>query len=398
MGNSTTRRQVLSGIGGAVLAPVWPARAASAPSTPVAVAKCQSYGSELLPTLERMFDQIGGLAGIVKGKTVAIKLNLNALPTQRLGYVPQGESFWPHPNVIGATLHLMAIAGARRIRLLESTQSSDSDPLEEHLWQANWEIDDLLSAHPNVEFGNSNTRGGARHYVRFKVPGGGVMYPAYDLSQCYQDCDVFVSIAKLKDHPTTGVTLGMKNLFGITPRPVYKDRMQTLHIGKKSPQFGAPGEKDPTSPRHDGYRIPRILSEISLIRPTHLSILDGITGLSGAQKPGTLGTAQVKPGVLLVGTNIVNVDSVALGVMNYDPMADRGATPFWTCDNFLRVAEEAGLGTRDPRRIEIIGASVADAMFDFRTRREAVEALRKRQGAKEVSRARKRVVGGDMPS
>jgi len=33
----------------------------------------------------------------------------------------------------------------------------------------------------------------------------------------YADTDVFVSLAKLKHHETTGVTLTMKNMFGITP-------------------------------------------------------------------------------------------------------------------------------------------------------------------------------------
>ena len=36
-----------------------------------------------------------------------------------------------------------------------------------------------------------------------------------------------------------------------------------------------------------------------------------------------------------------------MGVMGFDPMADRGTPPFETCDNTLRLAEDAGLGTRD---------------------------------------------------
>ena len=63
-------------------------RAAAAPSAPVAVARCKTYAAqELLTTLNRMFDQLGGLGRIVKGKTVAIKINLTGSPRQRLKYL-----------------------------------------------------------------------------------------------------------------------------------------------------------------------------------------------------------------------------------------------------------------------------------------------------------------------
>jgi hypothetical protein len=52
--------------------------------------------------------------------------------------------------------------------------------------------------------------------------------------------------------------------------------------------------------------------------------------------------------------------------MGFDPMADRGTAPFETCDNTLRLAEELGVGTRDLKRIEVIGARVGDVVFDYR--------------------------------
>jgi len=33
------------------------------------------------------------------------------------------------------------------------------------------------------------------------------MFRAFDLNHSYEECDVFVSIAKLKEHSTTGITL-----------------------------------------------------------------------------------------------------------------------------------------------------------------------------------------------
>jgi uncharacterized protein (DUF362 family) len=86
----------------------------------VAVGTCNEYGPEVVGALGNMFDQLGGLEGLVRGKTVAIKLNLTGVATDRLGYLPPGITYWVHPQVIGATVHLLAKAGAYRIRLLES--------------------------------------------------------------------------------------------------------------------------------------------------------------------------------------------------------------------------------------------------------------------------------------
>ncbi len=70
--------------------------------------------------------------------------------------------------------------------------------------------------------------------------------------------------------------------------------------------------------------------------------------------------------MLVAGLNPVTTDSVAMAVMGFDPMADRGTPPFEDCDSFLRFAGELGLGTRDLQGIEVLGASIDEARFDFR--------------------------------
>ena len=62
-------------------------------------------------------------------------MNLTGTPTDRLGYLPNGLTHWTNPSVIGATLHLMGKAGARRIRILESPWKS-AEPIEEYMLQA----------------------------------------------------------------------------------------------------------------------------------------------------------------------------------------------------------------------------------------------------------------------
>ena len=159
--HSMTRRTWIAGAGalaGGSL--VFPKRmcGAEAPAAAVTVASCRSYGPELVPAMEKMFDQLGGLGRIVKGKTVAIKVNLTGTPTDRLGHLANGLTHWTHPSVLGAAVHLMGQAGARRIRILESPWKS-AEPIEEYMLQAGWEPRDFLNAAPLVEFENTNYLG-----------------------------------------------------------------------------------------------------------------------------------------------------------------------------------------------------------------------------------------------
>jgi len=328
-------------------------------------------------TLDRMFDRLGGLGRLVAGRTVAIKLNLTGAPTIRLGHRPAGLAHWVHPDVIGAVVHLVDRAGARRIRLLESGFAT-AIPLEEYLYAAGWDPRQLAGAGRRVELENTNGLGRAREYARFDVPGGGMLFPSYLLSASYRDCDTFVSLAKLKDHVTTGVTLSMKNCFGNLPTTVYGDhvpedrpdalprsgRGRVFHQGGRQPSLPAARELDPASPRHEGYRLPRVVVDVCAARPVDLAIVDGIDSMGGAEGPWA-GGEPCHPGVLVAGTNCVNTDAVATAVMGYDPTARAGDTPFVGCDSFLELGERAGLGSRDLGRIEVAGTEVREARFDF---------------------------------
>ena len=54
--------------------------AKTTPTAPVAVAKCATYGPEVGTTLATLFDQLGGIDKLVRGKTVAIKINVTGSP------------------------------------------------------------------------------------------------------------------------------------------------------------------------------------------------------------------------------------------------------------------------------------------------------------------------------
>ena len=89
MHKNCSRREWLlrtaAAVPGAWLAASPLSRPAAARALPVAVAKCKTYDpSELVPTLSRMFDQLGGLGRLVNGKTVGIKINLTEIPPTAL--------------------------------------------------------------------------------------------------------------------------------------------------------------------------------------------------------------------------------------------------------------------------------------------------------------------------
>lgn len=371
-----TRRDILAG---AATAALMQQRAMGAPIAPVAIQRCRTYGAGLEPTMRRLFDGIGGLGRLVNGKTVAIKVNLTGRPSQRLGHAPAELAHWTHPRVIGMTMHLMNEAGAKRIRILESPWST-TDPLEEYMMEANWDPSVLVGAAKKVEFENTNYLGNGKNYVRFKVPNGGHMFPAYDLNHSYADCDVFVSIAKMKEHATAGVTLSMKNCFGITPCTIYGDgagekepglapvggRGSVIHAGSRKPSLSAPQELHPDSPRDGGYRVPRVVADLNAARPIDLAIIEGVESMAGGEGPWIRGTRRCSPGVIIAGTNAVCTDAVATAVLGFDPMAMRGAPPFETCDNTLALAEQLGVGSRDLSKIEVAGAQIADVRYNIR--------------------------------
>ena len=349
-----------------------------APTAPVSIAKI-TYQDDLTPIIGKMFDQIGGIGRLVKNKTVTIKLNLTGAPSIRFQGRALGVTHYSHPKTVMSMVQLLDRAGARRIRLVESAWGT-AGPLEEYLMDSGWNIRQLKSLSSNLVFENTNAIGSFKKYSRFPVPnGGGYIFPGFDLNGAFHDTDVFMSMAKLKNHATCGVTLSMKNCFGNTPASIYGDdaglkepnesptkgRGEVCHFGKRQPSACSPSEIDAKTSRSAEFRMPRIVAELNAARPVDIAFIDGIETVTGGEGPWINGLNHVKPGVLLLGTNAVTTDAVATAVMGYDPQASRGTAPFEHCDNHLKLAESLGVGTCDLKRIEVVGASIADVRFQF---------------------------------
>lgn len=140
--------------------------------------------------------------------------------------------------------------------------------------------------------------------------------------------DLIVSLAKMKTHHWAGATLSMKNLFGLVPGAIYGWPKNKLHyIG-----------------------IPRSVVELSRHFRNTYAIVDGVIGMEGN---GPIQGTPKPAGVLVMGHDLVAVDSTCCRIMGIDPEKVE----------YLRMA--ADLGHVHPARIEQRGETIASVQTNF---------------------------------
>jgi uncharacterized protein (DUF362 family) len=128
------------------------------------------------------------------------------------------------------------------------------------------------------------------------------------------DADLFVSLPKLKTHHWAGVTLSMKNLFGIVPGAIYGWPKNVLH------QVGIPGS---------------IVDINAALTVPRLAIVDGIVGMEGN---GPIQGAARGAGVILIGDDFPAVDATGARLMGIDP--ERVDQLRWAGGFLGNIAEE----------------------------------------------------------
>lgn len=201
------------------------------------------------------------------------------------------------------------------------------------------------------------------------------MFSSLDVNHSYHDTDVMISLAKLKRHVTAGITLSMKNLFGMAPYALYgsgagnENATQTLQpLHSPNDRIKLPGLKA-DAPWRDPYsRVPHVVVDACAARPIDLAIIDGITAMTSGEGPWAARAPAVKfttPGLLIVGRNPVATDTVGTAVMGDDPRTARMTHPFDRGDNFLLLAEQAGLGSADLAQIDVRGLSLDQARYPY---------------------------------
>jgi len=103
-----------------------------------------------------------------------------------------------------------------------------------------------------------------------------------------------VSMAKMKTHHWVGVTLSMKNLFGVLPGDYYGWPKNVLHVAG----------------------IPGCITDIAATVRPHFAIVDGIVGMEG---DGPIMGEPVNAGVLVMGRNLPAVDATCARIMAINP-------------------------------------------------------------------------------
>ncbi|MBI4605913.1 MAG: DUF362 domain-containing protein [Planctomycetes bacterium] len=354
-------------------------RSAKAPAAPVAIARAADFDvKKLAEVLSSLFDKVGGIEKLVRGKTVTVKLNTTGNGRQRLRGRPAERTYQTHPNMVEALCGILHRSGAKRVHLVESLYEQKTP--EEVYASQGWNVQRILEASGHtVTFEDTRNLGRFKDYVKLAVPWGGYVFPAYHLNRRYAETDVLVSVAKLKNHVTAGVTGAVKNLFGIAPTALYgndapnerttENRGSILHDGSRAVPGGVTKERYmgwDQFPRGAGsyYRVPRVTADLLGVRPVDLAIVEGIETCVGGEGPWCPNVRPIAPGVVLAGRNAVTVDAIATAVMGYDPLAGVAQKP-WYGDNHLALLARAGVGTNDPARIEVAGLSLKEALHEF---------------------------------
>ncbi len=342
------------------------------PASPVGIARCRRYEfNSIKAVLSSLFDQIGGVQALVRGKTVSAKVNLTGGWNATTLTLSPTYTVYTHPMVVLAACSLFQDYGARRIVICESLYTNE----ETRLGYSNFGYDVTLfeSTLSNLAWEDTHNRGTGSDYRLLRVAGTPYLYSSFQFNHRYVDTDVMVSIPKMKNHQIAGITLGMKNMFGSTPSALYsseKDDEQTtsarvavLHEGGLS---AAGGELLPIPSKDPGFRVPRAVVDVVRARPIDLVIVDGIVTMSGGEGPWhntRLGIAV--PNLIIAGRNCVCTDAVTAAVMGYDPEAAGGAKPFYNGANHLRLAAESRVGTNRLGEIEVVGLDIKTARYAF---------------------------------
>ena len=339
--STTSSSQAAAPIPTATPAPVYRAQ--------VAIGRVRSYDPQALRAeLERMLESLGGLGDLVRpGAKVGIKPNLTGETWWDAGLpVPATELFATHPSLVQALAELLLDAGAGKVTVMEGL----GDPLIFSRWgyvemakPVGLDLVDLCCPAPYLQF------------IPFPVGPKYNIYDSFYLNGLLKELDVFISVGKMKCHATTGVTLSLKNLFGIAPISHYRRSEQDNN----------------RSAFHDtaafDRRVPRVILDLNLARPVHLALIDGVLTGEGGAGPWDAGLSPVRPGVLVAGRDAVAVDAVAATIMGFDPAAPSGSLPFTGGENHLALAHDQGLGTNQLSEIGITGPQVRDVLFPFKT-------------------------------
>jgi uncharacterized protein (DUF362 family) len=250
---------------------------------------------------------IGGLDGVIKpGQKVVIKPNI----TWWLGWKQNG--ICTEVGVVRAVVdQIDKVAKTNRV-IAESSGQNTYTNFENYGYQK-------LSDEYNVPLVDLTSDERVDVY-----PKGSLGRKYYRMPKTVMDSDVLIDVPLLKTHDEGGITVGMKNLFGLLEMP-----------------------------RHPFHRIlHETICDITQMRAPDLVIVDGTWGMEG---DGPLFGVPVKMNLIIAGRDVVAVDTVCAAIMGHDAARVK----------YIQYAKQQGLGENDLSKITIKGATIEKVKRDF---------------------------------
>ena len=277
-----TRRDFMKALaGGVVLASAYPlVRRLARPHlyAEAFIGKVAGYELEIADVIVRGARELGVTSAEIKGKRILLKPNLVETSSGAI-------HINTHPLVMRGAVEAFLRLGADTVMVAEGPghRRDTLDVLEESgLADVLWE--------DRIKFHDLNYLTG----YTVKNIGGMMGLSTLTFPGIFQEVDWIVSMAKMKTHHWAGVTLSMKNLFGVMPGIYYGWPKNVLH--------------------HAG--IENSILDINATLKPHFAIIDGIVGMEG---DGPIMGIPRHAGVLVMGRNLPAVDATAARVMGINP-------------------------------------------------------------------------------
>jgi uncharacterized protein (DUF362 family) len=244
------------------------------PASRVVIRRAADYQQELG---EIILESLKEFQLPVRGKTVLLKANLVGLDPQNIMNT--------HPVVVAATRESFLRLGASEVFIGDGpAMDRDTEAILESVNLSGF-VGPLAGIFRDLNLDDVS---------RVPLPTRASRLKELYLPKTALGVDFLVSVAKLKTHHWAGVTLSLKNMFGIVPGGCYGWPKNVLHWAG----------------------IDNSILDINAAARPDFAIIDGIIGMEGN------GPVQGTPkaaGVLLFGDDPVAVDATACRVMGLKP-------------------------------------------------------------------------------
>jgi uncharacterized protein (DUF362 family) len=241
----------------------------------VAVLRAEAYDRPLETVIRHGIELTGAE---VRGRRVVVKPNL-------VEFDPAGV-INTHPAVVAATIVALRRLGAREVIVAEGPGHRRDT---EYLLEASGLLAVLRDT--GARYVDLNVDAVRAVPLRSRFTG----LERFHLPATVLEADLLVSMPKLKTHHWAGVTLSMKNMFGIVPGALYGWPKNVLHW------------------RGIGNSILDINAALPMPR---LAVVDGIVGMEGN---GPIQGVARPMGVLAFGSDWVAVDATCTRLMGLEP-------------------------------------------------------------------------------